>query len=548
MKNVISRFEKAIQKVNLLYGVLLPISIGLIMGRSLALTNSEFFRTDPTANIIYLLVMVTGLGALILHLFLRGKSSRVMLAILYPSYSAGLGLLVLFIDPYPTPFYFQFIASVIAVDLVFGSRWQRATMVYLAIIYYGSYLKSTSEPSLEGSLVALTYIIGFVVVGILVSKYRQISDAERTQLKAATNQNAFERQRLLSLINNMGDSVVATDEDGKVLLYNAALLNLLDTNVSLEGQDVTKLLNIKDKSGKSIDVMKKVKAKATGFISSDYRHTFSDEDFVNLYMNVSSIKLGFKEKTQSGYIFIMRDITKEKSLEEERDEFISVISHELRTPIAAAEGNISNALFISEKEKSSKFVIDSLHQAHNQATFLASMINDLSTLSRAERADKTIEREKVDPRALVHSLQDTYKKDAKEKNLEFVASAAKNTKAIATSDLYLREILQNFITNSIKYTKKGSVVVHVRSNDKGDAIFTVSDTGIGLSKSDQKKVFEKFFRSEDFRTRESSGTGLGLYVTAKLAHKLGAIISLESTLNKGSTFTITVPSMKNTKK
>jgi two-component system phosphate regulon sensor histidine kinase PhoR len=85
--------------------------------------------------------------------------------------------------------------------------------------------------------------------------------------------------------------------------------------------------------------------------------------------------------------------------------------------------------------------------------------------------------------------------------------------------------------------------VHVRNNAKGEAVFSVADSGIGLSKADQKRVFDKFFRSEDFRTRESSGTGLGLYVTAKLAHRLNAKIELESELNKGTTFTITVPSL-----
>ena len=90
--------------------------------------------------------------------------------------------------------------------------------------------------------------------------------------------------------------------------------------------------------------------------------------------------------------------------------------------------------------------------------------------------------------------------------------------------------------------------MHVRTNKAGDAVFSVADTGIGLSKADQKRVFDKFFRSEDYRTRESSGTGLGLYVTAKLAHRLGAQIALESELNKGTTFTITVPSLEAPKK
>ena len=140
-------------------------------------------------------------------------------------------------------------------------------------------------------------------------------------------------------------------------------------------------------------------------------------------------------------------------------------------------------------------------------------------------------------------MGEDYKKQVQAKNLKLSVSTAKDTKELFTSELYLREILQNFITNSVKYTKKGGLILHVRSNKNGDAVFSIADTGIGLSKADQTRIFEKFFRSEDYRTRESAGTGLGLYVTSKLAHRLGATISVESTLNKGSTFTITCPSM-----
>ena len=263
---------------------------------------------------------------------------------------------------------------------------------------------------------------------------------------------------------------------------------------------------------------------------------------------MASVKLGFKEELDSGYIVIMRDITKEKSLEEERDEFISVVSHELRTTVAIAEGNISNAIFMNSNAKNTKMTKESLDQAHEQVVFLANMINDLATLSRAERADVVMEVTSVDPAALLHALGQDYEPEAATKKLKLTVSSAKDVKPLFTSELYLHEILQNFITNAIKYTKTGSIVVHVRNNKNGDAVFSVADTGIGLSKADQKRVFDKFFRSEDFRTRESSGTGLGLYVTSKLAHKLGASISLESVLNKGTTFTITVPSMKKPRK
>ncbi|HEX5744031.1 MAG TPA: ATP-binding protein, partial [Candidatus Saccharimonadales bacterium] len=112
-----------------------------------------------------------------------------------------------------------------------------------------------------------------------------------------------------------------------------------------------------------------------------------------------------------------------------------------------------------------------------------------------------------------------------------------------SSKLYVREILQNFMTNAIKYTAKGRVTLAAKPNPKG-VEFRVSDTGIGISKSDQERVFDKFFRSEDYRTREAKGTGLGLYVTMKLSRLVHAEITLESELNQGSTFTVFVPNLQ----
>lgn len=109
------------------------------------------------------------------------------------------------------------------------------------------------------------------------------------------------------------------------------------------------------------------------------------------------------------------------------------------------------------------------------------------------------------------------------------------------SRLYLEELLRNFITNAIKYTEKGSITIVVKPS-KDKVLFSVQDTGIGISRGDQAKIFNKFYRSEDYRIRETNGTGLGLYVSKKLASKLGTTIELTSRLNHGSTFSFEMPS------
>jgi signal transduction histidine kinase len=129
----------------------------------------------------------------------------------------------------------------------------------------------------------------------------------------------------------------------------------------------------------------------------------------------------------------------------------------------------------------------------------------------------------------------TYLPEAEKKNLKLDLDVTTNLPAVRTSRLYLEEIMQNFITNAIKYTKIGGVTLSGHQTKEG-VVVAIKDTGIGISKSDQRHIFEKFYRSEDYRTRESSGTGLGLYISKKLAEKMNITIKFESRLNHGSTF------------
>ncbi|HET8709502.1 MAG TPA: ATP-binding protein [Candidatus Saccharimonadales bacterium] len=361
-------------------------------------------------------------------------------------------------------------------------------------------------------------------------------------IKAASSRARLDHERLMSLINSMADAVLAVDGKARVVLYNGATLNILDVNNLRAGTGLGSIMQLTDKDNKKIDVVDLITNSGQAFSSNDFRLQYADGSAINLYLSIAPVHYSYPEKGQRGYVLLMRDITHEKSLEEERDEFISVVSHELRTPIAISEGNISNAQLIAEKSGDIKLIRKALNEAHNQILFLADMINDLSTLSRAERGKLTVDVEPINVHAFVTELASNYKNDAEKKGLAIHTTIDPKLEVLYSSKLYVREILQNFITNAIKYTEKGHIDIGAKRKD-GGVEFKVADTGIGLSKLDQLRVYDKFFRSEDFRTRATSGTGLGLYVTMKLAHLLHTDISLESELNKGSTFTISIPNL-----
>ena len=370
---------------------------------------------------------------------------------------------------------------------------------------------------------------------------------EHDQLQKTAGRAELEGQRLLSLINSMADGVIATDEHGNTKLYNASALNILDTNTGLQGKNIAEFMSVIDQNRTTVDVLSLVTTKKVVSVYTDYFLVYPNGEKINLFLSISPIKIGFSHEAESGFIIAFRDITREKSLEEERNEFISVVSHELRTPIAITEANISNAQFIVEQGKDIGAVKNALEAAHRQSLYLANMINDLSTLSRAERGKLDMIAENISPVEIVRSLYEDYKRDASDKKLELKTEIAEGVpEMIKSNRLYVREIMQNFVTNSIKYTREGFVLIKV-SPKTGGVEFTVKDSGIGISKADQKRVFDKFFRSEDFRTRESSGTGLGLYITQKLIKIIGAQVGVKSQLNVGSTFSVFVPSIETSK-
>ncbi len=353
----------------------------------------------------------------------------------------------------------------------------------------------------------------------------------------------LEHQRLTSLVNSMVDGVIAVDAYGRVALYNGAALNILDINKSMTGQTLDKVCTLYDANNQPLDIVEIVKNTKTATINRDYRLKYSDNSSINLYLSIAPVHFGYGKKDRGGHVLMLRDITREKSLEEERDEFISVVSHELRTPIAIAEGNIGNAQYMYEKGGDPEVVKKALQEAHNQTLFLASMINDLSTLSRAERGTLNVDVETINMHDLILELQQTYTAEAATKGLKIETDIRPHLELLSSSKLYVREILQNFITNAIKYTDKGHVTIGAKPANKGVSVW-VEDTGIGISKGDQEKIYDKFFRSEDYRTRQNNGTGLGLYVTMKLARLVHAQIETKSQLNKGSRFTIYLPNLQ----
>ena len=437
------------------------------------------------------------------------------------------------------------IILIVVTEMILGVR-----SMIIGIIYFSSAMLAFGifHPDKTGGTLVSIIISTIMAVGVVIALVRlKAANLVRIELyENLKSREVLQAKRLETVINSINDATMSVSPSGVVQLYNAATLSLLDTNEDINNANIDNLFKLSDESGVPVSLVRLAQNAGRTIERSDLIHTYSSGQKINLYLSISPIHGAFQDTDTNdgmkGSIIIARDITKQKALDDERDEFIAVVSHELRTPVAIAEGALSNIQFLIKEGGDAKQLNQTLDDAHQQVLYLSQMVNDLSTFSRAQRGIN-LDPEDIDISDFLNELYNKYSDNAKKQHLKLTLNSHV-TGIIRTPRMAIEEVMQNFVTNAIKYTKEGGVTIgaHRINGDSGPEVeFSVTDTGIGISKSDQAHVFQRFWRSEDYRTRETSGTGLGLHVVEQLAAKMNTKIELRSRLNHGSTFSFRLP-------
>ena len=306
------------------------------------------------------------------------------------------------------------------------------------------------------------FFAAVVLIAISASQTNDYQSLVRTRKR-----EVLQRSRLLALINGLDSAVISTNASGMIQIHNTAALTLLDTSYGLAGHRIDKVLSLHQANGKKIK-WQDIFSHITSAVShDDFVHYFADGEKMRLHITCAPIRLDAKNKNmREGYIFILRDITKQKSLEETRDEFISVVSHELRTPITAAEAAISNTQLLVERAQDPEHIAPNLEKAHSEIVYLSNIVNDLETLARAEQKGSS-HVDQVNISKLFERMYHEYHPQAAAKRIAINLNIDPRVSTIETNQLYLEEILQNLITNAIKYTHKGDVTLSAKYHHKG---------------------------------------------------------------------------------
>jgi two-component system, OmpR family, phosphate regulon sensor histidine kinase PhoR len=241
----------------------------------------------------------------------------------------------------------------------------------------------------------------------------------------------------------------------------------------------------------------------------------------------------------SGAVVVLHDITELRKLERVRRDFVANVSHEFRTPLTAIQGFAETLLAgaIDDSQNRTRFLEIILEHSRR----LARLTEDLLMLSKmdAERLELEIRRFGVSQ--LIESCLETAQRRGAEKDLRISVNLPPNLPDIAGDRRRLAEVLQNLLDNAIQYTLPGGEIIISAESAEKEIILTVSDTGIGIPKADQPRIFERFYRVDVARSREAGGTGLGLAIAKHLVEVHGGRLWVDSEIGQGSQFHFSVP-------
>ncbi len=401
----------------------------------------------------------------------------------------------------------------------------------------------------------IQFIIGYLFFGFLPLIFslvlwvrRQKTDDNTSSLK---NKLSAVESKSDVVINAIDDGVLAISKDGNIELINPSAQQIIGWDqgdaLGLNWKSVLKLVT---SDGKDVEDLENPIAQSL----SKNQPTHNDKLFLltssekRILVSIVSSPVGTEGE---GVIVVFRDITKEKAEEREQAEFISTASHEMRTPVASIEGYLGLALnpataHIDEKAR------DFITKAHESAQHLGRLFQDLLDISKVEDGRMKNNPKIINVNEFLKDIFDGLATKANEKQLNYIfmpdiidEGKEKSLQPIFYANIdpdHFREVVSNLIENAIKYTPSGEVVVNVTGDDKQISV-SVKDSGIGIPAEDIPHLFQKFYRVDNSDTREIGGTGLGLYLSRRLAEAMSGNLRVESKYKEGSTFYLEIPRM-----
>ncbi len=359
-----------------------------------------------------------------------------------------------------------------------------------------------------------------------------------------------------AIFTSLGDhimAVVVVDKNGKIIRVNEAFKTLTDwKKKEVIGKSLIKVIPREDENRNRVSFKERVLSKVlSGTVLTTAITTVVDgiERMPTFYyvrkdgsrFPASSVISPIMLKGEIiGAIEVFHDITKEKELEKIRMDFLSLASHQLRTPLSGTKWLIETMKenIVGKMTTKQKEYIEDIYKINERMISLVSEI--LSTL-RLESEETIIKKEKISVSSLFKDVLITVEAAAKRRKVILPKSLNHRTLTLETDSEMLKAILGCFLSNAVDYSKPGQKVILEVKKKTGALVFLVRDFGIGIPKKEQGRIFERFYRASNAKKFKASGIGLGLNIARTLAEKIGGEISFKSEENKGSSFYLCIP-------
>lgn len=344
---------------------------------------------------------------------------------------------------------------------------------------------------------------------------------------------AGEKSRLKTIINSISGGVLVINKSGEVVYFNNAALKNLNLEEVRIGQYA---LDIIPQEAAEL-FHKLVESTATG------KKTFSTQLEIlkdRLFVEIICSPVLNSDNSYAGVVFVIRNITEMKKIELVKSQFVSMVAHELKTPVAAVQGFLKIILDDSipvsreqEREYQSRSVI--------RLQGLLDLVNDLLDISRMELKTKQREFSDLSVKEILESTVQFLKFEAEHKNIQFVTKFPETLPALHADINEITRLFTNIISNAIKYNKEDGKIFITVQDENNYIVTDITDTGIGLKAGEKDKLFQEFFRAKNEKTRGISGTGLGLSIVQRIVESYHGKITVSSEYGKGSTFRIYLP-------
>ena len=386
-------------------------------------------------------------------------------------------------------------------------------------------------------------------IKFLQNQQRKVS-SEKYELQVKMHLLEAEVKQLNSVLNSLNDSVVVTDAFNEVVIANAAAEKLFGFKID----------NVRQKSVESVidnhilstlicdtreDVLVRNRRQIEQRITRGKKESIYD---VTLSCVDNSLADAMKdsgvEKSEichAGVVTILRDVTKEKEIAESKSDFVSNVSHELRTPLSSIKAYMEMLVDGEAEDEATKAKFYNIIQGETNR--LSRLIDNMLNISRIESGVVRVQREHIKLTEVIREAVNIMQPQARAKQIELIENISQDCfQVFADRDMILQCVL-NLLSNAVKYTlANGKVSLSVDVDEHFRMVrVAVADTGVGISEKDIPHLFDKFYRVADHK-KLAKGTGLGLNMVRHVIETVhGGVVNVESTVNRGSTFTFALP-------